>query len=510
MPNLWNSISEKVSQALPEGERYRFVRDVRGYVSHQGGLVIHASDHELLTRIRQDYGALLSRAAQSAGLAGAVGYVEESAQIVLDPLAVADFVMESDPLTQLSLFDSPRSAVSTERQELAEPIAALRVSSFQDAREAMERHAPYTQVPAGTVAHDVPQLSGAALESALQAASLSRRYTLQSWVHGQENHLVFRAAHDIASNVSPSNLLFVHGGNSVGKTHILQAIGIEAIAQNAAVRVRYMTAESFVNGFIDGLNTNRSAEFRFHTRDSVDLLLIDDIGFLDGKDRTQEEFLRVLRHHQECGNRIVVTCDRLPTELKGLNDALRSRLGGGIVFGVDSPELDARRQILTRHAADQQLQLPADVLDYVATNVRTNVTELLGCFTRILSVARNTPGGVNLALAKQQLAKVYNEASVRPTADIILQTTADHYGVRAKDILAKGRTKAIVTPRKVAMYLARSLTPMSFPELGRFFGNRDHSTIMSAFDGISEMLATDAALQAAVQQIERRLGIGRN
>lgn len=511
MPNLWNSISEKLRQALPEGERFSFARDVRGYVDHQGSLVIHATDHDLLMRIRQDYGALLSRAAQSAGLAGDVRYVEEHAHVGFEAPQSVEAVVEPDPLTQLSLFDSSASAVSTERQEVAEPLAAFRVSSFQDAREAMEQLAP---LPV-----DLPRMAPAApaalsqvdLDHLLEAASLSKRCTLDTWSHGEENRLVFRAALDIAHAASPDHLLYIHGGNGVGKTHLLNAIGVAALAHQPSLRVRHMTAESFVTRFIESIGSNQTAsEFRFMTRDSVDLLLIDDIGFLEGKGRTQEEFLHVLRHHQERGNRVVVTSDRLPMDLKGLPEALRSRLNGGVVFGVDAPEVAARREILARLAADYRVALPNDVLDYIAMSVRTNVTELRGYGKRILSVARNTSGGIDLDMAKQQLAKVYSEASVTLTPESIFQATLEHYGVDAKSILSRSRTKGLVTPRKVAMYLVRSLTDLSYPEVGKFFDGRDHTTIMHSFNDLEKRLMTEPELQAAVQKIERRLGVARH
>lgn len=511
MPKLWNKVSEKLRQALPEGSREEILSEVQGFVTRGGALAIRSSNSLALLGLEQDYGRLVETYARSFGFSGEVTYelsAEADVEIDEDEVFVA-------PTSQLSLFEVPSSPIQTYSSEVREDQAALRIESFDDAKLRMAGLEPTTfdRYPASDAgsfrAPLVPQrVDLEALRQAAADAGLQEQNTLASWVHGEENVFTFGAARAVVMGDREfSNMLFIQGGAGLGKTHLLQAVGLEALRRQPTLRVRYMRAETFLNEFVEAIKARDTSSFHRKVRREVDLLLLDDIDFLAGKEGCQEALLHALNDLLQAEKFVVMTSSISRDDLGHFDARLLSRLGSALTARIDVPTVESRLAILQQVAQQRKIHVPEEVLEYVAENVRCNTGEMLGHFARILSYVRFTGKDLTLELARQQLEQSYKQEQVKVSMDSIVDATVDFYGLERQAIVGRGRTKRVVTPRKVAMYLGRSLTEMSFPELGHFFDKRDHSTIIDACKSIAEELNENRELRQVIKTIERRLGV---
>ena len=338
------------------------------------------------------------------------------------------------------------------------------------------------------------------------AAQLNPRYQFDCFVTGSGNQLAHAAALAVAERPSKAyNPLFVYGGVGLGKTHLMQAIGHQVKLKHPQSAVSYVSGEKFTNEMINSVRYDKMTSFRDKFR-SVDVLLIDDIQFLAGKERTQEEFFHTFNALHEGMKQIVIASDRPPKELTDFEDRLRSRFEWGLVVDIQPPDLETKVAILQRKAELEQTVLPTDVALFIAGNVRTNVRELEGALTRL--IAWCSMHGVEITLpTAQQCLKQFIDTQVRKiTIEAIQRAVAESFGMRVAELKQKNNSRQIVVPRQIAMYLAKQMTEASLPEIGRQFGGKHHTTVMHSIAKIDEQRRNDKDLNRTVNKLMETLG----
>lgn len=332
----------------------------------------------------------------------------------------------------------------------------------------------------------IPAFTPTALES-----RLSPVFTFDSFVEGKSNQLARAAAVQIAENPGKSyNPLFIYGGVGLGKTHLMHAIGNAMLEKNPSARVAYVHSERFVGDMVRGLQHNKISEFKRSYR-SLDALLIDDIQFFAGKERSQEEFFHTFNALLEGQRQIVLTCDRYPKEVNGLEERLKSRFGWGLTVAIEPPEVETSVAILMSKAHAEGVALPEEVAFFIAKRIRSNVRELEGALRRVIANSRFTDRPINLDFAKEALRDLLAVQARLVSIENIQKTVADYFKIRVSDLLSKRRNRSIARPRQVAMALAKELTNHSLPEIGAAFGDRDHTTILHGCRRIASLRETD-------------------
>ena len=312
-----------------------------------------------------------------------------------------------------------------------------------------------------------------------------------NFVEGKSNQLARAASMQVAENPgSAYNPLFIYGGVGLGKTHLMHAVGNQILANNPNAKVVYLHSERFVADMVKALQHNAINEFKRHYR-SVDALLIDDIQFFAGKERSQEEFFHTFNALLEGQKQVILTSDRYPKEVKGLEERLKSRFGWGLTVAIEPPELETRVAILMSKANQARIELPHEVAFFIAKRIRSNIRELEGALRRVIANAHFTGQSITLDFAKQALRDLLALQAKQVTLENIQKTTAEYYKIRVADLLSKRRNRSIARPRQIAMALAKELTSHSLPEIGDAFGGRDHTTVMHACKKVAELKETD-------------------
>ncbi len=336
----------------------------------------------------------------------------------------------------------------------------------------------------------------------LEGPLLSSKYTFDTFVIGSGNRFAHAAAMAVAEAPARAyNPLFIYGGVGLGKTHLLQAIGHYVSHHKRLPRVAYISSEKFTNELINSIRDDKTLEFRTKYR-NVDVLLIDDIQFLAGKERTQEEFFHTFNTLHEASRQIIITSDRPPKEIPTLEDRLRSRFEWGLIADIQPPDLETRIAILRKKAETDGVALPDTVAEFLATRIRSNIRELEGALVRVAAYATLTRSTITVELATDILKELLPSTPGKPlTIPVIQKAVAEHFGLRIEEMRAKRRTKGIAFPRQVAMYLARELTDASLPRIGEEFGGRDHTTVMHACERVKEALIHDIPLAAGVKKL---------
>jgi len=333
------------------------------------------------------------------------------------------------------------------------------------------------------------------------------RYTFSTFVVGPSNQFAHAACYNVANTPGHNyNPLFIYGGVGLGKTHLLNAIGHSILDEHPDWQIYYLSSEQFMNELIQALQFERMFEFRQRYRENCDAILMDDIQFIAGKDRTQEEFFHTFNTLYEDGKQIVVTSDMFPQEIPDLEERLRSRFQWGLVADIKAPEMETRVAILRKKAETDGVPLPDEVAMYIALHVKSNVRELEGCLTRLAAYARMTDAPINRNLAREVLRGLVTDKKPRITVEQIQKAVCSFYNVRISELKSNRRTKQIVLPRQVAMYICRRQTAASFPEIGGKFGGRDHTTVIFGVRRIEQALETDSDLRDAIETIESSLG----
>lgn len=337
------------------------------------------------------------------------------------------------------------------------------------------------------------------------AAPLDPRFTFESFVVGKPNEFAYACARRVAEKPSSPgfNPLFLYGGVGLGKTHLMHAIGSELI-KTGHVSVAYMSAEKFMYRFIASIRSQSTMEFKEQLR-SVDVLMIDDLQFLIGKDNTQEEFFHTFNALIDAGRQIIVSADKSPSDLSGLEDRLRTRLGCGMVADIHATTFELRLSILEAKARASGTPVPTKVMEYLAHKITSNVRELEGALNRLIAHADLVGRPVTLESTQDVLKDMLKAHERRVTIDEIQRKVAEHWNIRLTDMSSARRARAVARPRQVAMYLAKNLTSRSLPEIGRKFGNRDHTTVMHAVARVAELMEQDPSFAESVELLKRML-----
>jgi chromosomal replication initiator protein len=336
-----------------------------------------------------------------------------------------------------------------------------------------------------------------------EAASLNPRYTFDTFVAGPSNQLAFAASQAAASSYPPKyNPVFVCGGVGLGKTHLLHAIGHQQLLNRPGSRIVYLSSERFMNEYVQAIRTGRMHEFRRNYREGIDVLLIDDVQFLAGKEGTQDEFFHTFNTLHEEHKQIVLTADRKPHEISDIADRLRTRFAWGLLADIEPPELEVRIAILRKKAAVEAVALPDDVAMYIASSIKSNVRELEGALIRLAAYASLSKRRIDLEFAQETLGAAITRPREVITVDGVIKAVASYYGLKPADIKSERRHKSVATPRAVAMYLARHHTKDSYPDLARAFGGKHHTTVISAVQKIIERMKEDASLRSELHAIE--------
>lgn len=339
---------------------------------------------------------------------------------------------------------------------------------------------------------------------------LNPKYTFDTFVIGSGNRFAHAASLAVAEAPAKSyNPLFIYGGVGLGKTHLMHAIGHYIMEQDPSAKVVYLSSEKFTNEFINSIMNNKAGDFRNQYR-NADVLLIDDIQFIAGKEQTQEEFFHTFNTLHEAAKQIIISSDRPPKEIPTLEDRLRSRFEWGLITDIAPPDLETRIAILRKKAkADGLLDISDEVMLYIANQIDTNIRELEGALIRVVAYSSLVNMDITTDLAAEALKDIIPNSRPRTVSILDIQkTVGEHFNIRLEDFSAKKRTRAIAFPRQIAMYLSRELTDSSLPKIGSEFGGRDHSTVIHAHEKIAKQLKDDKNLQQDIQDIKTILGRG--
>ncbi|MBL4938396.1 chromosomal replication initiator protein DnaA [Clostridium sp. YIM B02515] len=338
------------------------------------------------------------------------------------------------------------------------------------------------------------------------SATLNPKYTFDSFVIGNSNRFAHAASLAVAESPAKAyNPLFVYGGVGLGKTHLMHAIGHYILENNPKSKVVYVSSEKFTNELINSIKDDKNVEFRNKYR-NVDVLLIDDIQFIAGKDATQQEFFHTFNALHEANKQIILSSDRPPKEIPTLEDRLRSRFEWGLIADIQTPDFETRIAILKKKADVEGLNISNDVMVYIATKIKSNIRELEGALIRIVAYSSLTNKEITVDLAAEALKDIIsNKQSKIITIDSIQDIVSSYYNLRIEDFKSQRRTRNVAFPRQIAMYLARKLTDTSLPKIGEEFGGRDHTTVIHAYEKISESLKEDENLQQAINELTKKI-----
>lgn len=344
------------------------------------------------------------------------------------------------------------------------------------------------------------------VEGGIQHQSfLNKTFTFDTFVEGKSNQLAHAAARQVAENAGGSyNPLFIYGGVGLGKTHLMHAVGNYLQQKDSNAQVLYVHSERFVQDMVKALQLNAINEFKRFYR-SLDALLIDDIQFFAGKERSQEEFFHTFNALLEGGQQMILTCDRYPREINGLEERLKSRFGWGLTVAVEPPELETRVAILLKKAAQANVYLPDDAAFFIAQKIRSNVRELEGALKRVIANSHFTGSEITLPFIKESLKDLLALQDRQVSIDNIQRTVAEYYKLKLSDLLSKRRTRSIARPRQIAMALSKELTNHSLPEIGEAFGGRDHTTVLHGCRKVKELQETMADIREDYKNLMRSL-----
>lgn len=336
--------------------------------------------------------------------------------------------------------------------------------------------------------------------------TLNPKYSFDSFVVGNSNRFAHAASYAVAESPGKAyNPLFIYGGVGLGKTHLMQAIGHHILNKNELATVVYASSEQFTNELINSIRDDKTVEFRNKYR-NIDILLIDDIQFLVGKERTQEEFFHTFNSLYETNKQIVISSDRPPREIPTLEDRLRSRFEWGLLTDIQSPDLETRIAILRKKAQLESLEVPNEVMLYIATNIQSNIRELEGALTRTVAFSKVKNQPITMDVATEALQEILPApAPRRITVDSIQEAVADYFSLTISDLNSKRRTRQLAFPRQIAMFLTREMTDLSLPKIGEDFGGRDHTTVLHAYEKITRELKTDPVLDKIVTDLKAKI-----
>lgn len=400
--------------------------------------------------------------------------------------------------------DSLEVPATTFRVVVNPDIAEAHLTAPIPIQSSVQNNAP-AQAPVMRSAMD--ESTDAASFASRSDTRLNPKYTFDNFVIGQSNRFAHAAAVAVAEAPAKAyNPLFIYGDSGLGKTHLLHAIGDYAMSLYSGIRVRYVSSEEFTNDFINSIANNRGSAFQARYRD-VDILLIDDIQFLQGRAETQEAFFHTFNTLHDHDKQVVITSDVPPKHLTGFEDRMRSRFEWGLITDVQAPDLETRIAILRKKAQSERLHIPDEVLEYIATVVSSNIRELEGALIRVSAFASLNRSTLDMSLAQTVLRDIVDQddANVISPTDIITATAA-YFKLTVDDLYGSSRSQSVATARQIAMYLCRERTSLSLPKIGQLFGNRDHTTVMYAYKKISDLMKERRSIYNQVSEITTQLG----
>jgi chromosomal replication initiator protein len=390
--------------------------------------------------------------------------------------------------------------------EEIEPTAGLDLNTLQPVSPVQPIREAQLPLPQP---FSVPRAAFRQTEQPIAQSNLNPRYTFENFIKGDSNQLARAAAQAVANNPGGTsfNPLVIYGGTGLGKTHLMHALGNHAIALNKAKRVVYVSSEKFTIEFVEAIQSDRVNEFSYFYR-SVDLLIVDDIQFFSGKEKTQDNFFHTFNTLYQLGRQIVLSSDVPPKELKGLDERLISRFQSGLTADIQPPDLETRIAILRKKSEDNSFELTQEVIDFIATSVTSNIRELEGCLISLIARASLDSRDITLDLAREVLRMVVNESKSPINIDQIQRTVCEFYDIPEDLLRAKTRKQEVVNARQVAMYLSKELTNSSLKTIGLHFGGRDHSTVIHSCQTIQDRLRNDSVFKQNVDQLRRRIELG--
>lgn len=340
----------------------------------------------------------------------------------------------------------------------------------------------------------------------LNSQLLNPKYTFDTFVIGNSNRFAHAASLAVAESPAKAyNPLFIYGGVGLGKTHLMHAIGHYILDANPRLKVVYVSSEKFTNELINSIKDDKNVTFRNKYR-NIDILLIDDIQFIAGKERTQEEFFHTFNDLYEANKQIIISSDRPPKEIPTLEDRLRSRFEWGLIADIQPPDFETRIAILKKKADVENLSIPNDVMVYIANRIQSNIRELEGALIRVVAYSSLANREISVDLADEALKDIISNKTKQVTVDLIQDVVASYFNLRVDDFKSKRRTRNVAFPRQIAMYLARKLTDLSLPKIGDEFGGRDHTTVIHAYEKISGDLENDDGLRETINELNKKLG----
>ena len=393
-------------------------------------------------------------------------------------------------------------STSEEPLDTSQPSAnANNTEAFINISDQPSRHYISSQTPSVAKANSTEDIEG----GLKHRTGLNKAFTFESFVEGKSNQMGLAAAQQVVENPGGSyNPLFIYGGVGLGKTHLMHAVGNEMAKRNPNAKIVYLHSERFVADMVKALQLNAINDFKRYYR-SVDALLIDDIQFFAGKDRSQEEFFHTFNALLEGNQQIILTCDRYPKVINNLEERLKSRFGWGLTVEVEPPELETRAAILLKRAEEVGMDLPYDAAFFIAQRIRSNVRELEGALKRVMANASFTQRPITVDLVREALKDLLALQDKQVSIGNIQRVVGEYYRVKIADFLSKRRSRSVARPRQVAMALAKELTNHSLPEIGDAFGGRDHTTVLHACRKIKELCETDTDIQQDWKNLQRLL-----
>ncbi len=353
-------------------------------------------------------------------------------------------------------------------------------------------------------ARTAPKAAAAIEAEELSGTALNPKYTFETFVVGSGNRFAHAASLAVAESPAQAyNPLFIYGGVGLGKTHLMHAVGHFILGEDASKRILCISGEQFTTELISAIQQNRTIEFRNRFR-NVDVLMVDDIQFIAGKESTQEEFFHTFNALHTAGKQIILTSDRPPQEIARLEERLKSRFAWGLLADIKKPDFETRIAILRRKAESENIQVGDDVVETIASNIDSNIRELEGSLTRLVAYANLTNKPLNMALCNEALRDIFHtQVRKEVTPQTIMQTVADYYTITVNDLICHSRRREITVPRQIAMYLTREMTNLSLPQIGQVFGNRDHTTVLHGCDKIAAAVKDGSSgMQSVVGDIK--------
>ena len=500
---------------------------------HQEGRVAHLEVHDDFFKawIEENYIDLIEESLSAitrtsmrvvVHIEGELPEAERRLEIALgEPLAarqsrrapsIEDFIQPTALHTQTDIFaalgqSAPQDAAAPAASNPEEALAARRdpkpVSSPSAQQQPEPPRAELGASPKPKPIEEHAHVAPPSLEERIRAANLNPRYSFDEFVVGPSNQFTHAACVSIAKSPGLNyNPLFIFGGVGLGKTHLLQAVGMEILKRNPELRVLNLSSEEFMNELINGLRQRDMNAFRAQYRNTCDVLLIDDIQFIGGKDSTQEEFFHTFNALHQAGKQIVITSDKPPKDLPGIEERLQSRFSWGLIADVQPPEIETRLAILEKKAEDDHIVFDKEVGMLLASSIRSNVRELEGTLVRLSAQASLMNRPITLDMARQHLKRMNIEQSRTLSVERIITLVADFFGICGSDIRGARRTRSISEPRQYAMYLSRTLTDHSYPEIGRLFGGKDHTTVLAACRKLEKQLKNDGPMSSTLRELQ--------